>query len=86
MPQRHPDVKVTTILPTRIDTPISAHARSTLEYLPKPPPLCARGGCADDGARAQHPQRELPVGGSAAQFVLGHRFAANFMDLSGRGR
>lgn len=29
---------------------------------------------------AQHPQREIPVGGSALSFILGQRFAPALMD------
>lgn len=82
MALRHPDVKVTTILPASIDTPIFEHALTKLPDLPKPPPPLY---APDVVARAivhaaQHPQRELPVGGSAAQFILGQRFAPALMD------
>ena len=82
MALRHPNVKVTTILPASIDTPIFEHARTKLEHLPKPPPPLY---APDVVARAilhaaEHPQRELPVGGSAAQFLLGQRFAPSVMD------
>lgn len=82
MTLRHPKVKVTTILPASIDTPIFEHARTKLDHLPKPPPPLY---APDVVARAilhaaQHPQRELPVGGAAAQFLLGQRFAPALMD------
>jgi NAD(P)-dependent dehydrogenase (short-subunit alcohol dehydrogenase family) len=82
MALRHPDVKVTTILPASIDTPIFEHARTKLERLPKPPPpLYAPEVVARAILHAsEHPQRELPVGGSAAQFMVGQRFAPSLMD------
>ena len=82
MALRHPKVKVTTVLPASIDTPIFEHARTKLEHLPKPPPPLY---APDVVARAivhaaRRPQRELPVGGSAVQFMLGQRFAPSVMD------
>jgi NAD(P)-dependent dehydrogenase (short-subunit alcohol dehydrogenase family) len=83
MTLRHPDVKVTTILPASIDTPIFEHAKTKLEHLPKPPPpLYAPEVVARTIVHAaRHPQREIPVGGSAAQFILGQRFAPALMDF-----
>jgi NADP-dependent 3-hydroxy acid dehydrogenase YdfG len=83
MALRHPKVKVTTILPASIDTPIFEHALTKLEHLPKPPPpLYAPEVVARAIVHAAaHPQREIPVGGSAAQFILGQRFAPALMDF-----
>jgi NAD(P)-dependent dehydrogenase (short-subunit alcohol dehydrogenase family) len=83
MANRHPAVKVTTILPASIDTPIFQNARTKLDRMPMPPkPLYAPQVVARAIVHAaQRPQREVPVGGSAAMFILGQRFAPALMDL-----
>ncbi|MEU0217954.1 SDR family oxidoreductase [Streptomyces sp. NPDC006265] len=75
-------VAVTTILPASIDTPLFAHARSKLEALPKPPPpVYAPEAVARAIVKAAtHPTREVPVGGSALQFILSQRFAPALTD------
>lgn len=80
--RRHPKVKVTTILPASIDTPIFEHARTKLDRLPMaPPPVYAPEVVARTIVEAaQRPQREIPVGGSAAMFLAGQRFAPAVMD------
>ncbi|MGW0497518.1 SDR family oxidoreductase [Streptomyces sp. NPDC003007] len=75
-------VAVTTILPASIDTPLFAHARSKLDALPKPPPpVYAPEAVARAIVKAAtHPTREVPVGGSALQFILAQRFAPALTD------
>jgi NAD(P)-dependent dehydrogenase (short-subunit alcohol dehydrogenase family) len=85
MAARHPDVFVTTVLPASIDTPIFEHALTKLPRMPMPPkPLYAPETVARAIAHvAGHPRgrREVPVGGSAAMFLLGQRFAPSLMDF-----
>jgi NAD(P)-dependent dehydrogenase (short-subunit alcohol dehydrogenase family) len=85
MAARHPEVKVITILPASIDTPIFDHALTKLPRMPMPPkPLYAPETVARAIVHvAGHPrgQREVPVGGSAAMFLLGQRFAPALMDF-----
>ncbi len=69
-------IAVTTILPASIDTPFFEHARSKLDgRMPKPPPpLYSADVVANAIVRAaQHPTREVPVGGAAVGFFLGQR-------------
>jgi NAD(P)-dependent dehydrogenase (short-subunit alcohol dehydrogenase family) len=75
-------VAVTTILPASIDTPLFAHARSKLDAMPKPPPpVYAPEAVARAIVKAAtHPTREVPVGGSALQFILAQRFAPALTD------
>lgn len=81
--KRHPAVRVTTVLPASIDTPIFEHARSKLGRLPRAPkPLYAPEVVARAIVQAaRRPQREIPVGGSAALFLLGQRFMPGVMDF-----
>lgn len=84
MANRHPTVKVVTILPASIDTPIFEHARTRLPRMPMPPkPLYAPEVVARAIVyAARHPRaREIPVGGSATMFILGQRFAPTVMDF-----
>ena len=75
-------IAVTTILPASIDTPFFEHARSRLGALPKPPPpVYAPELVAEAIVRAaEHPTREVPVGGSAAGFITGQRFSPALTD------
>ncbi|CCH32365.1 SDR family oxidoreductase [Actinosynnema sp. NPDC047251] len=68
-------ITVTTILPAAVDTPFFEHSRTHLGVLPKPPaPVYAPELVADAVATAaEHPRREIPVGGAAAVFFLGQR-------------
>jgi hypothetical protein len=84
MANRHPAVKVTTVLPASIDTPIFEHARTRLPRMPiAPKPLYAPETVARAITEiARRPRgREVPVGGSAALFILGQRFAPGLMDF-----
>lgn len=75
-------IAVTTILPASIDTPLFEHARSKLGAMPKPlPPVYAPGIVADTIVyAAEHPRREIPVGGSAVSFFLGQRLSPALSD------
>ncbi|GAB3562742.1 SDR family oxidoreductase [Amycolatopsis endophytica] len=80
--QRGDPVTVTTILPAAIDTPFFEHARSKLGALPKPPPpVYAPEGVADSIVfAAEHPRREIAVGGAALAFFLGQRLSPALTD------
>ncbi|MEU4806245.1 SDR family oxidoreductase [Actinosynnema sp. NPDC023587] len=82
-------IKVTTIMPAAIDTPFFEHSRTHLGELPRPlPPVYAPELVADAVVTAaEHPRREVPVGGSTAAFFLGQRLFPAMTDalLSVRG-
>ncbi|MEU8655586.1 SDR family oxidoreductase [Actinoplanes philippinensis] len=76
-------ISVTTVLPASVDTPFFEHARSRLGgALPKPPPpVYAPEVVADTIVfAAEHPRREIPVGGAAAAFMLGQRLLPALTD------
>jgi NAD(P)-dependent dehydrogenase (short-subunit alcohol dehydrogenase family) len=75
-------IAVCTILPASIDTPFFEHARSKLGAMPKPPPPVYSPDlvAAAIVQAAQHPRREIPVGGAAVGFLLGQRFAPGLTD------
>jgi NAD(P)-dependent dehydrogenase (short-subunit alcohol dehydrogenase family) len=75
-------IAVTTILPASIDTPFFEHARSKLGAMVKPPPpVYAPEVVADTIVyAAEHPRREIPVGGAAAGFFLGQRLSPALTD------
>ncbi len=75
-------IAVTTILPASIDTPFFEHARSKLSAMPKPPPPVYAPELVADAIvhAAEHPTREVPVGGSAVGFIVGQRFSPALTD------
>jgi NAD(P)-dependent dehydrogenase (short-subunit alcohol dehydrogenase family) len=75
-------IAVTTILPASIDTPFFEHARSKLGAMAKPPPPVYAPEIVAETIvyAARHPRREIAVGGAAAAFVLGQRFAPALTD------
>ncbi len=75
-------IAVTTILPASIDTPFFEHARSKLGAMPKPPPPVYAPEVVADAIvhAAQHPTREVPVGGAAAGFFAGQRLSPALTD------
>ncbi len=75
-------VAVTTILPASIDTPFFEHARSKLGAMPKPPPPVYAPEIVADAIvhAAEHPRREIPVGGAAVAFALGQRLSPALTD------
>lgn len=80
--QERAPISVTTILPASIDTPFFEHARSKLGAMPKPPPpVYAPQVVADTIVyAAEHPRREIPVGGAAVGFIVGQRVAPALTD------
>jgi NAD(P)-dependent dehydrogenase (short-subunit alcohol dehydrogenase family) len=75
-------IAVTTILPASIDTPFFEHARSKLGAMVKPPPpvYAPEVVAASIVHAAEHPRREIPVGGSAVAFYLGQRLSPALTD------
>lgn len=75
-------VTVTTILPYGIDTPFFNHARSKLGALPRPtPPVYEPDAVADSIVwAAEHPTREIVVGGAAKATLLLQRLSPALAD------
>jgi NAD(P)-dependent dehydrogenase (short-subunit alcohol dehydrogenase family) len=75
-------IAVSTILPAAIDTPFFEHARSKLGAMPKPPPPVYAPELVADAIvhTAEHPRREVPVGGAAVGFVAGQRLSPALTD------
>jgi len=75
-------IAVTTILPASIDTPFFEHARSKLGAMVKPPPpvYAPEVVAASIVYAAEHPRREIPVGGATIGFVLGQRLSPALTD------
>ncbi len=75
-------VAVSLVLPASIDTPFFEHSKSYAEGAPKPPPpVYAPESVAQAILRlAEHPQREVAVGGSAFGFLSGQKLAPRLTD------
>lgn len=75
-------VRVTTILPSSVDTPLFVHARSRLGTRPQPiPPVYDPEVVAAAIVRAaRHPAREVVVGGAGTSLVLLQRLAPALAD------
>jgi NAD(P)-dependent dehydrogenase (short-subunit alcohol dehydrogenase family) len=75
-------IAVTTILPAAIDTPFFEHGRSKPRTRPKPPPPVYAPELVAESIvhAAEHPRREIAVGGAAAGFILGQRLAPGLTD------
>ncbi len=76
------DVAVTLIMPGPIDTPFFEHSRSYAEGAPKPPqPVYSPESVADAIMHAaEHPRREIVVGGAGFGFIAGQKFAPRLTD------
>lgn len=72
------DVAVTTILPASINTPFFAHARSKLGAMAAPfPPVYEPRTVAESVVfAAEHPRRDIYVGGAAKLLAFQHRLSA----------
>jgi NADP-dependent 3-hydroxy acid dehydrogenase YdfG len=75
-------IAVTVVLPAAIDTPFYVNARSHTGWQPKPPPLVY---VPEVVARAivraaEHPTRDVVVGGSGLGFLFAERFAPRLAD------
>ena len=75
-------VAVCLVMPAAIDTPFFAHARSRLRGRPKPPPpvYAPESVAAVILRMAEHPRREVLVGGSGFGFLAGQRLAPRVTD------
>jgi hypothetical protein len=82
-------VMVTTILPSAIDTPFFAHARSRLGMLPRPTPPVYEPAVVAEAIvwAAEHPTRQIVVGGGGKAIALMRRLSPGILDwLMTRGR
>jgi short-subunit dehydrogenase len=75
-------VSVTTILPYGINTPFFNHARSKLGVLPRPTPPAYEPGAVAEAIvwAAEHPTREIVVGGAAKGVLLLQRLSPALLD------
>jgi NAD(P)-dependent dehydrogenase (short-subunit alcohol dehydrogenase family) len=75
-------IAVSTVLPAAIDTPFFEHSRSKVGAMPKPPPpVYAPEVVADTIVyTAEHPRREVAVGGVAIGFVTAQRLSPALTD------
>lgn len=78
----HPKITITLILPSSINTPLFAHARSKLGALPRPiPPVYEPRTVAHSIVyAAEHPRREIVVGGAGKLFLLLQRLSPALTD------
>jgi len=75
-------VSVTTILPYGINTPFFNHARSKLGVLPRPTPPAYEPAAVAEAIvwAAEHPTREIVVGGAGKSVVLLQRLSPALLD------
>jgi short-subunit dehydrogenase len=75
-------VSVTLVMPASIDTPFFEHSKTYAEGAPKPPPPYYEPEAVAMAIikAAQHPQREVAVGGSSFAFFTGQKFAPRLTD------
>jgi short-subunit dehydrogenase len=75
-------VSVTTILPYGITTPFFNHARSKLGVLPRPTPPAYRPEAVAEAIvwAAEHPAREIVVGGAAKAIILLERLSPRLVE------
>ncbi|MDP8960332.1 MAG: SDR family oxidoreductase [Actinomycetota bacterium] len=76
------DVAITTVLPASINTPFFAHARSKLGAMaaPVPPVYEPRAVTEAIAFAAEHPRRDIYVGGAAKLLALQHKLSATMTD------
>jgi len=77
-----PGINVTLILPASINTPFFRHARSGMGVNARPiPPVYEPGLVAEAIVfAAEHPRRDIFIGGAAKLFDLMERFSPSFTD------
>jgi NAD(P)-dependent dehydrogenase (short-subunit alcohol dehydrogenase family) len=80
--QERTPIAVTTILPSSVDTPFFEHARSKLGVMVKPPPpvYAPEVVAATIVYAAEHPRREIPVGGAALGLYVAQRLSPALTD------
>jgi hypothetical protein len=75
-------ISVTDVMPATITTPLFDQARTTIGVKPVAPPPVHQPDVVVDAVRyaAEHPVRDLVVGGSAKALVLGEELAPRLVD------
>jgi short-subunit dehydrogenase len=75
-------INVTLVLPASINTPLFAHARSKLGAKPRPlPPVYEPRAVAEALVfAAEHPRREILVGGASKALTVGERISPSLVD------
>jgi len=75
-------INITLVLPSSINTPFFAHARSRLGVKPMPiPPIYEPRVVAEALVfAAEHPRREIVVGGAGKALIAGERLSASLLD------
>ncbi len=78
----HPGITVTLVMPSSINTPLFRHARSKLGAMPKPiPPIYEPRAVAEAILfAAEHPRRDIVVGGGGKLMVMGERVSPALVD------
>ncbi len=76
------DIGITLVLPSSINTPLFSHARSKLGVKPQPiPPVYEPKVVAEAILfAAEHPRREIVVGGAGKILTVGERISPHLMD------
>ena len=77
-----PPVSVTNVLPATINTPLFDQARTKIGVKPVAPPPIYQPDVVVDAVlyAAEHPVRDLVVGGSAKALILGEKLAPRLVD------
>src|ERR687886_494081 len=75
-------ISVTNIMPATINTPLFDQARTKVGVKPVAPPPIYQPGVVVDAIlyAAEHPVRDLVVGGSAKALILGEKLAPRLLD------
>jgi hypothetical protein len=78
----HPGIKVTLVMPASINTPFFAHSRSKLGVFPRPIPPVYEPGAAGRAIlhAAEHPQRDIFVGGVGQLMGVLEAFVPSLLD------
>lgn len=78
----HPSIKVTLVMPASINTPFYAHSRSKLGVFPRPiPPVYEPNAAARAILHAaEHPQRDIFVGGIGQILAVLETFVPSLVD------
>lgn len=86
----HPGITVTLILPSSVNTPLFQHARSRLGVRPQPmPPVYEPQAVAEAILfAAEHPRREIVVGGAGKMLEIGEALSPSLLDwyMTRKGR
>jgi short-subunit dehydrogenase len=79
----HPDIKVTLIMPSSINTPFFVHARSKMAVKPKPLPPVYEPQLVAEAIlfAAENPRREIMVGGMGKMFGFLEKLSPAMLDM-----